>query len=226
MTTTQVSNAASDTVDASCRLTIGVWGDSSCALLKAHVHCRNCPIYARGSRILLTRANIASSAASAADDRTPPVTGTLQALMVFRVRGERVAIRAGSAREVVEPTALHRVPHRGDRRFLGLANIRGEILPVADLAELLEMPPAQLTGRHQRAVARLLVIERGSEAWVLPVTEVEGIHRADLSTVHAPPVTIELGRAAFTSGVLDTPHGPVAILDEDTLWYALQRVCR
>jgi chemotaxis-related protein WspD len=192
--------------DASCRLTIGVWGDSSCALLQEHVHCRNCPVYARGGRLLLARSHTVAEA-------------RLDAI-------ERVSLTAANAREVVEPTTLHRVPHRGDRRFLGLANVRGEILPVADLAELLEMPTLPASGGAQRTAGRLLVIERAGEAWVLPVPEIDGIHRADLGTLQTPPVTVELGRAAFTSGVLETPDGPIAVLDEETLWYALQRICR
>jgi chemotaxis signal transduction protein len=217
-------SSAGGSPDASCRLTIGVWGDSSCALLQEHVHCRNCPVYARGGRLLLARSHTVADAGLDTIERASPTAAKLQALMVFRVRGERVAIRAASAREVVEPTTLHRVPHRGDQRFLGLANVRGEILPVADIAELLEMPA--LPAGAQRATARLLVLERAGEAWVFPVAEIDGIHRADLDTLQTPPVTIELGRAAFTSGVLETPDGPIAVLDEETLWYALQRICR
>lgn len=225
MTTISQTSTGGST-DASCRLTIGVWGDSSCSLLAEHVHCRNCPVYARGGRLLLARSHTVAEARLDAIEKISLTAANLQALMVFRVRGERVAIRAASAREVVEPTTLHRVPHRGDRRFLGLANVRGEILPVADIAELLEMPALPASGGPQRTAGRLLVIERAGEAWVLPVAEIDGIHRADLGTLQTPPVTVELGRAAFTSGVLETPDGPIAVLDEETLWYALQRICR
>jgi chemotaxis signal transduction protein len=223
---TTLHKSSGDSEDASCRLTIGVWGDSSCALLQEHIHCRNCPVYARGGRLLLARSHTVTEARLDTLERESRTTAALQALMVFRVRGERVAIRAASAREVVEPTTLHRVPHRGDRRFLGLANVRGEILPVADIAELLEMPALPDAGGPPRNTTRLLVIERSGEAWVLPVAGIDGIHRADLDALLTPPVTVELGRAAFTSGVLETPDGPIAVLDEETLWYALQRICR
>ncbi|MFM8356373.1 MAG: chemotaxis protein CheW [Gammaproteobacteria bacterium] len=241
-TTERRTDYAADRESGTCRLTIGVWGDRSCPDLREHIHCRNCPVYAQGGRQLLARvpadtdtdtgakANSNSKAEAGISASAPEpivVASALRSMLVFRVRGEWLAIRTANAREVVEPAPVHRVPHRNDVRFLGLVNVRGELMPCADLGRLLELPNVGPPAREaERVWPRLLVLEREQRSWAFPVAEVEGIQRVQPDAVQPPPVTVELGRSAFTEGVFEGRKGPVSVIDEDTLWYALQRICR
>lgn len=222
------SDFAADRESGSCRLTIGVWGDRSCPDLREHIHCRNCPVYAQSGRQLLARVPTDTDAGPSTSAREPVLNNSeLRSMLVFRVRGEWLGIRTASAREVVEPAPAHRVPHRNDVRFLGLVNVRGELMPCADLGRLLELPNVNKTvNETERVWPRLLVLEREQRAWAFPVAEVEGIQRVQPDAIQPPPVTVELGRSAFTEGVFEGRRGPVSVIDEDTLWYALQRICR
>ena len=222
------SDFAADRESGTCRLTIGVWGDRSCPDLREHIHCRNCPVYAQGGRQLLARVPKDTDAGASTSAPEPVLNNSeLRSMLVFRVRGEWLAIRTATAREVVEPVPAHRVPHRNDVRFLGLVNVRGELMPCADLGRLLELPNvSKPVNETERTWPRLLVLEREQRAWAFPVAEVEGIQRVQPDAIQPPPVTVELGRSAFTEGVFEGRRGPVSVIDEDTLWYALQRICR
>ncbi len=222
------SDFTADRESGTCRLTIGVWGDRSCPDLREHIHCRNCPVYAQGGRQLLARVPKDTDAGASTSAPEPVLNNSeLRSMLVFRVRGEWLAIRTATAREVVEPVPAHRVPHRNDARFLGLVNVRGELMPCADLGRLLELPNVSKPDNEAEGIwPRLLVLEREQRVWAFPVAEVEGIQRVQPDAIQPPPVTIELGRSAFTEGVFEGRRGPVSVIDEDTLWYALQRICR
>lgn len=61
--------------------------------------------------------------------------------LAFRVRGRWLVTPQTDVREVVPVSPLTRVP--GTREFLpGIANVRGVLLPVTDLARFLDEPPA------------------------------------------------------------------------------------
>jgi purine-binding chemotaxis protein CheW len=59
--------------------------------------------------------------------------------VIFRLAGERYGIEAPFVREVVRTRHFTRVPSGADL-FLGVINLRGEILGVADFCKLLGLP--------------------------------------------------------------------------------------
>jgi purine-binding chemotaxis protein CheW len=64
--------------------------------------------------------------------RPPPsATGSLD-VVTFRLGGEILAIRAQVLREVLEPVAITRVP-QAPEFVQGLINVRGAVVPLADL---------------------------------------------------------------------------------------------
>lgn len=188
--------------DRSCRHLIGVWGDRSCGELVQYIHCRNCPVYAQAGRRLLDReaspayldgweARLASVGAA---------VGTAQrSVLVFRVGGEWLALPSRLLREIIEPVLAHQVPHRNDRRFGGLINVRGELIPSVDLGPLLNLGTEFMS--NSRAWPRVLIVDRGGAVWAFPVDEVDGVHRIDSSELRTPPVTVGVGSPSFTASV-------------------------
>ena len=216
-----------DQQDGSCRTTIGVWGDRTCPELREHVHCRNCPVYARTGRSVLEReagdayleewrARIATEEAAVASHQ--------RSVVVFRVHSEWLALPTRLLREIVEPLAAHQVPHRRDPRFGGLVNVRGELIPGLLLGPLLgAREPA---AANQRAWARTLIVERDGAPWALPVDEVDGVHRIPEDELRTPPVTVGAGSPSFTAAVFTSTRGDVGLLDDELLLHAARDFCR
>ena len=82
----------------------------------------------------------------------------------FRVGSHGYALPVGHVREVAEPGPLSPVPG-APRPVLGVRNLRGQVLPVVDLAVVLGV-------EHDRKPARLLIAETGDHRAGLAVDEV------------------------------------------------------
>lgn len=105
-------------------------------------------------------------------------------LLSFSVGGKALAIDAASVSEVVRRPPVTRVP-QAPAALAGVANVRGRVLPVINLADLLQAPGAAEDG------GRLIVVER-PEPMALAVDAVkalgadaDGASRLDLDTLLA-----------------------------------------
>lgn len=90
--------------------------------------------------------------------------------------GERTfALNARAVRGVVVPEAVTPVP-RGGALLLGLLAVRGGIVPLMDLAALLESAPSggHSTPTTPSADARAVVVDAGGEAFAFLVDDVVG----------------------------------------------------
>jgi len=65
----------------------------------------------------------------------PPAAG----IIGVRIGGDRYAVRAGEVRDIARSQGVTPVPS-GARGLLGIAGLRGRVVPVFDLAELLGYP--------------------------------------------------------------------------------------
>jgi purine-binding chemotaxis protein CheW len=119
-----------------------------------------------------------------------------------------------SAREVVDIEELTIAP-RGPSYLVGVANLKGSILPVLELRPLLGLPSTP-AGRGARA----LVVEADPLRAAILTDRVLGLRVFDELTpvAEAPPG----GPAAFALGVGRYPEGPVTILDVPRLLEALR----
>lgn len=78
-------------------------------------------------------------------------------LVTFRLGGEVLAVPALHLREILEPVPVTRVP--GAPPFVpGLLNVRGAVVPLADLRIPLQMPRPSAEAGHDDAT-RILVLE-------------------------------------------------------------------
>jgi len=211
---------------------IGVSGDRSCPELAAVIHCRNCAVYARAGRSLLERRPpddylsgwtsvlAEQPARPSADERVVAGEQTL-ALMVFRIGPERLALPLRLLQEVTPPYGIHSVPHRSNGCFLGLVNIRGEILLAASLRQLLGIGPE--ADAAPEAGPRMAVTTPGPQQWVITIDEVLGIHLCAIEELQPPPVVHHASGGALVQALLPWKGSQVALLDGDRLLEALQR---
>jgi len=231
-----------------CWNRIGVSGDRSCPELRTVVHCRNCAVYSRAGRSLLERqppADYLSSwtavLADAGDSQRPGSAATEMAvsesgadgdervvageqalaLMVFRVGDERLALPLRLLQEVTPPYGIHSVPERSNGCFLGLVNIRGEILLAASLRPLLGLPAAD-PGDSSPGQARMAVTAPGDEQWVIAIDEVLGIHLCTAEE-RRPPAVVHSAAEALTDALFAWKGHQVALLDGTRLLSSLRR---
>jgi purine-binding chemotaxis protein CheW len=89
--------------------------------------------------------------------------------VVFRLGRDRYALPLSAIREVVvAPVRYTRVP-RAPASVRGVVNLRGRVVPVIDLAMLLEVARA---GERQE---RIILLELGRRELGLLITEIDGV---------------------------------------------------
>jgi chemotaxis-related protein WspD len=210
-----------------CWATTGVRGDSSCPELERHVHCRNCPVYSASAMQLLdaqtTPADVSKWTAHFSERKHVSDRDT-QAVVIFRLGVEWLALSASAVREVANPLPIHSLPHRRDGAVLGLANVRGELVVCISLPALLGLrPPADphpddRLGRHRR----LLVIRHDQVRAVCPVDAVHGVHRFHPRQLREVPATVAKA-SSFSRALLPWQQHSVGVVDNDLLFAALKR---
>lgn len=124
------------------------------------------------------------------------VTGGID-VVTLRLGGDALAIRAEVLREVLEPVAVTRVPGASDF-CAGLVNVRGTIVPLADLRVPLGMPREDLGPDARVLVLDLPLAGRPAVVGIVAdaVHEVMRIERGALQDVPAvgtrwPPQFVE-----------------------------------
>jgi chemotaxis-related protein WspD len=211
-----------------CWNSIGVRGDSSCPDLEQYVHCRNCPVFLGAAQALLDRplaaAEIAERTAHFAQRQASDRPST-ESVVVFRIGAEWLGLPIAVVEEVAPCRAIHSLPHRRGGAVLGLTNVRGELLVCVSLEHLLSLergPDANVRTAHV-AHKRLLVVRREHTRAVCPADEVHGIHRLSPGELQAVPVTLARAAGRHARGVLPWRGRSVGVLDDQLLFYTLQR---
>jgi purine-binding chemotaxis protein CheW len=126
--------------------------------------------------------------------------------VVFRLVAERYALPLTAIREVVvTPTQLSRVP-RAPSLLRGVMNLRGRVVPIICLAELLES-----SAPATQSFAKVILLDRGRRDLGLLVGEVEGIETFE-------KVSVAPGRAsAAVKGMARLGAVAITVLDPDGL---------
>ena len=112
---------------------------------------------AKGGRTA-TRWKVDATRAQAGNHATAPIDAGAQDehVVVFRIAGHSLGFRLDDVGEIVRVPALAHMP-LGPRSLLGLANLRGAVLPVVCLRRLLGLPEAP-----PDAAMRVIVLDRGA----------------------------------------------------------------
>jgi len=206
-----------------CWNRIGILGDASCPRLREHVHCRNCTVYSAAAMTLLeTDLPQDYRTRWTAHVARPEQNGAagLESAIVFRLRGEWLALPSRVLEEVAGMRPIHTLPHRRGGIVLGLANVRGELRACVSLARLLGLQDAASDTSDKQ---RLLVARQRRDPVAFPVDAVHGLHRFQPQQLQAQPATIALAAASYTRAVLRWQETFVALLDEHALFRTVDR---
>lgn len=218
-----------------CWNRIGVFGDRSCPELTSCVHCRNCPVFSAAGRSLLERlppsdylkewttvlaeTQRGSQGSSLSADGLAVRSEHSLSVMIFRLQGELLALPVGVFLEVSAPFVVHSVPGRSNALFLGMVNVRGEIMLAASLSHLLGLKPATETSQLQ--ASRMAVAGTPEGKWVFPIDEIHGIYLFHREAVRPAPVVISQAGHAYGCGVFQWQNHTVALLDPERIFAAL-----
>lgn len=212
---------------ADCWRRIGVWGDGSCSLLPEHIHCSNCPVFARSGKSLLDREltdDYQREWQAALNEDEDGTRGAVTNCLVFRVGPEWLAFRVAAVREATDAGGIHRIPHRNAAILLGLTNVRGELQLAFSLEKLLGIDPG--TAQHTpggRIFKRMLVVGGRQGAIVFPVDEVHGVVAFEDTAMEDVPVTVNRAMATFTRALVPFERGRVGVLDDELLLHSVER---
>jgi chemotaxis-related protein WspD len=218
-----------------CWNRIGVRGNRSCGELLRHVHCRNCPVFSAAARTLLDAPAPADFRQTATEHFARPAqaerghvaSADMQSAIVFRLRAEWYAIRTAVCLEIADLRRVHSLPHRRDAAVLGVVNVRGGLLVCVSLAVVLgataqaEAIPAQSSRRA--AVPRLLVARGTAGSVAFPVDEVQGMERFRARDLKDVPSTVAQAQATYTQALISLSDRTVGLLDEQLLFYTVER---
>ncbi|MBA6064269.1 MULTISPECIES: chemotaxis protein CheW [Pseudomonas] len=199
-----------------CWNRIGVHGDKQCPLLPRHVHCRNCEVYAEAAMRLLDRYALIQDEPLEAPLVQEEAVG--RSMLLFRLGEEWLALATACLAEISPLQPVHSLPHQRSRVLQGVANVRGSLVPCLSLADLLGVSVEAGGERGGRSMPRMLILAAEGGPVVVPVDEIDGIHRLD-------PATLDNGRDAahFTAAVLQWRGRSVRVLDEQHLMSAVKR---
>lgn len=220
-----------------CWNQIGVFGDRSCPELSSCVHCRNCPVYSAAGRSLLERlppddylrewTTVLSETQRGSESSKLSADGSVVrsdhslSVMIFRLATELFALPVKCFLEVSAPFVVHSVPGRSNQLFLGMVNVRGEIMLAASLTELLGLSSA--AGADQQPAGRMAVAGTPEGKWVFPIDEIFGLYLFNREHVKPAPVVITNADQSYSCGVFQWQNRCVALLDADQIFQALNR---
>ena len=210
-----------------CWQHIGIWGDASCAELQAHLHCRNCPVYAAAALRLLDSRPPADYRREWTERIAEPAATSNPGMpmLVFRIGDEWLALDIRFMEEVGELRPIHTLPHRREGVLLGVVNVRGELLTCVSVGRLLGIDKGVGTGGSlpKASAGRLLVVSLVNERYAFPVTEVRGVQRLALPEAPSGSEAEDRILRAAGRGRAKWQDQSVCCLDEQKLFAALNR---
>jgi chemotaxis-related protein WspD len=219
LTSLNVIQADAQAID-DCWNRIGVHGDKSCPLLVEHIHCRNCAVYAAAATRLLDRYALSQEPQQVYAEQQAGV-GT-RSLLLFRLGEEWLALATRCLVEVGPVQPVHSLPHQRSRALQGVANVRGALVACLSLGELLGLDSTAVSTPSARVMPRMLILAAPGGSVVVPVDEVDGIHRVDPATFDHGPASGQAS-ARYTQAVLQWKGRSVRVLDEEQLLSAVTR---
>lgn len=221
-------SADSRTTVHECWNDIGRPGPGTCPELAQHIVCRNCPTYASAALRLLDRpapadylrdwtAHIANTARVA-----PKAT---RSALVFRLGQEWLGLSTDVVEQIIEPSRVHSLPHRG-LPLCGVVTVRGELVVCVALDSLLGLGASRAAATSTAAAARrLVVLSADGNRVAFEPDEVLGVERYDPQELVAPPSTLaKRAGTHFTTGLSRMGGRTVGCLDADSLFAALNRI--
>ncbi|HEX2056477.1 MAG TPA: chemotaxis protein [Nitrospiraceae bacterium] len=149
------------------------------------------------------------------DARTRLAGANQMELLIFKLGTEEIyGINVFKVREVMKLPTLTQIPG-ADGRVVGMANIRGTMVPVVGLRQSLGLGPEITTGSDaKRSQPYLIISEYNSSLQGFLVSGVDRIIRFSWSAIKTPPAIVrESNQGAVTSVTMLEDGRMVLILD-------------
>ena len=206
-----------------CWNRIGIYGDKSCPVLPEHIHCRNCSVYSAAATRLMDRYSFEQEHLEHYSPQEHERKVATRSLMIFRLGGEWLGLTTRCLDEVAPLQPIHSLPHQRSRALLGVANVRGALVPCLSLVDLLGLDPTLTAPTSLRVMPRMLILAAPGGPVVLPVDEVDGIHNIEEHVLNTVSLSGEQASAKYTRGVLQWKTRSLRWLDEEQLLGAITR---
>lgn len=147
--------------------------------------------------------------------KTPAEPGaSRQTMLTLSLQGETFALPVERVHEIIDPLPMTKVP-RASSFAPALINVRGSVVPVVDLRERLQMPPAETT-EDSRMVVLDVALEDGAVKLALTADSVDKVIELDIASVEPVP---EIGirfPSRFLAGVAKREGELIILLKPET----------
>ena len=146
-------------------------------------------------------------------------------VMIFRLNSDWFAMPTKIFRFVTEIKTIHHLPHRITPTVQGIVNVRGQARLCVSLKYIFGIDAEQDTELHSRFAAypRMLMVEKDRVFFVFKVDEVFGIFICDENKVENVPINVTKSSMNYLKGIFEWEHKSVGYIDEELLFYSLQR---
>jgi chemotaxis-related protein WspD len=142
-------------------------------------------------------------------------------VVVFRLGQDWLGLSTLAFAEVSKMRPVRRIPHRTNEVLKGFINIRGQLYLCIDLAKVLEIEQAAGPGKNDQQMA--VTVSKNQNDWVFVADEVLGVFLYDTDDLTNVPVTVSKSTANYLKGIMIADHRHISILDEDLLFYSLEK---
>jgi purine-binding chemotaxis protein CheW len=132
-------------------------------------------------------------------------------LATFRLRDAHYALDAAVVLEVIRVGEITPVPH-SPCELLGVINLRGRIVSLIDMAQVLGLPKQTLGAR-----SRVFIVEHSGEYVGLLADEVGEVAELEEHQLQPPPASVPLERLRYCLSVCRLDHRVVMLLDSAAL---------
>ncbi|OXS78406.1 chemotaxis protein [Domibacillus enclensis] len=134
-------------------------------------------------------------------------TGTNELEIVeFEVQGNKYGINVMKVKEIIQPMEITFVPH-AHSHIEGIIQLRGEVLPVIDMAKVLGMAPSE-----NQSVDKYIVTEFNQQKVVFHVQNVTRIHRISWNDIEKPSEMYQGGNNQII-GVIKMGENMILLID-------------
>lgn len=127
-------------------------------------------------------------------------------IVEFEVANNKFGINVIKVKEIIQPMPVTFIPH-AHPHVEGIIQLRGEVLPVVDMLQVLGIPPTERSPQHKYIVA-----EFNKQRVVFHVDNVTQIHRISWNQIEKPSDMYH-GGASQVIGVIKQAEDMILLLD-------------
>ncbi len=138
-------------------------------------------------------------------------------LVIFDLAGEAYGVLIQAVLEIIRMQEITRIP-QAPYFVEGVINLRGNVIPVADLRKRFGLPTAEETKDN-----RIVVVDISGQAIGMTVDAVTEVTRIPANTVEPPSSVITTAESDYLIGIAKLESGMIILLDLDRVLAEVDR---